>query len=140
MAKKKTKNANPKQIVRDLRDNRKQQKTQREAMVEQITIADAKIDQYDEMINTLDDKFPPLINEINDSIDAVKKAYDDRIDAGCLSPLIWQLQETKEVNSKAYAWAGGNTTFQTWKVVKDPDQRRQINYYGVKYYRYPNRQ
>ena len=30
MAKKKTKNANPKQIVRDLRDNRKQQKTQRE--------------------------------------------------------------------------------------------------------------
>ena len=103
MAKKKTKNANPKQIVRDLRDNRKQQKTQREAMVEQITIADAKIDQFDEMINTLDDKLPPLIGEINDSIDAVKKAYDDRIDADCLSPLIWELQETKEVNSKAYA-------------------------------------
>ena len=137
MAKKKIKKANPKQIVKDLRDNRKQLKTQREAMVEQITIADAKIDQYDEMINTLDDKFPPLINEINDSIDAVKKAYDDRIDAGCLSPLIWQLQEEKEVNSKAYAWSGGNVTFQTWKVVKDPDQRRQINYYGVKYYRYP---
>ena len=100
MAKKKTKNANPKQIVRDLRDNRKQQKTQREAMLEQITIADAKIDQFDEMINTLDDKFPPLIGEINDSIDEVKKAYDDRIDADCLSPLIWELQETKEVNSR----------------------------------------
>ena len=137
MAKKKTKNAKPKQIVRDLRENRKQQKTQREAMLEQITIADAKIDQFDEMINTLDNKFPPLIDEINDSIDAVKKAYDDRIAADCLSPLIWQLQETKEVNSKAYAWAGGNTTFQTWKVVKDPDQRRQINRYGVKYYRFP---
>lgn len=134
---KKTKKANPKQIVRDLRDNRKQLKTQREAMVEQITIADAKIDQYDEMINTLDNKFPPLIDEINDSIDAVKKAYDDRIAAGCLSPLIWQLQEEKQVNSKAYAWSGGSVTFQTWKVVKDPDQRRQINRYGVKYYRFP---
>ena len=57
--KKKTKNANPKQIVRDLRDNRKQQKTQREAMVEQITIADAKIDQFDEMIAPVNAAQPP---------------------------------------------------------------------------------
>ena len=94
-------------------------------MLEQITIADAKIDQFDEMINTLDDKLPPLIGEINDSIDAVKNTYDDRIDADCLSPLIWELQETKEVNSK-HMLGLSNTTFQTWKVVKDPDQRRQI--------------
>ena len=121
--------ADPAKIAKRLRDQRKQQKSQRESMVEQLAIGDAIIDEYDELIDKLDTKNVPLVNEINKSIDDVVSAYDARIDAGCLSPLIWSLVESKTINSKAYQ---GSITKQTWKVVKDPSQRVQLNYYGCK--------
>ena len=83
--------ADPAKIAKRLRDQRKQQKSQRESMVEQLAIGDAIIDEYDELIDKLDTKNVPLVNEINKSIDDVVSAYDARIDAGCLSPLIWSL-------------------------------------------------
>ena len=126
--------ADPAKIAKRLRDQRKQQKSQRESMVEQLAIGDAIIDEYDELIDKLDTKNVPLVNEINKSIDDVVSAYDARIDAGCLSPLVWSLVESRTINSKAYQ---GSITKQTWKVVKDPSQRVQLNYYGCKYYRYP---
>ncbi len=124
--------ANPAEMAKRLREQRKQAKDQVEAMTEQLSIADAIADEYDELIEALDQKTVPLVSEINTSITAVKDAYDARIAAGCLSPLIWQLQKTDTVS----IW-DIEEDIQTWKVVKDPSQRQQINYYGCKYYRYP---
>lgn len=126
--------ANPAEMAKALRMQQGQAKTQIEAMREQITIADAIVDEYDELINGLDQKTVPLVSEINNSITAVKDAYDARIQAGCLSPLIWQLQATTSTPSRPGVVSQET---QTWKVVKDPSQRQQINYYGCKYYRYP---
>lgn len=126
--------ADPAKISKRLRELGQQQQSQRKGMLEQLTISDAIIDEYDEVIDALDVKNVPLVNEINTTIDAVVAAYDARIAAGCLSPLIWQLQESKTISSKAYQ---GSITSQTWKVVKDPSQRVQLNYYGCKYYRHP---
>ena len=128
--------ANPAEMAKRLRQQRNQAKDQVEAMTEQLSIADAIADEYDELIEALDQKTVPLVSEINTSITAVKDAYDARIAAGCLSPLIWQLQKSDTVSF----WNSGLLTqedIQTWKVVKDPSQRQQINYYGCKYYRYP---
>lgn len=124
--------ADPAAMAKRLREQRTQAKSQVEAMTEQLTIADAIADEYDELINALDEKTVPLVSEINATITAVKDAYDARITAGCLSPLIWQLQATDTVS----IW-DVDEEIQTWEVVKDPSQRQQINYYGCKYYRYP---
>ena len=124
--------ANPAEMAKKLRQQRNQAKDQVEAMTEQLSIADAIADEYDELIEALDQKTVPLVSEINTTITAVQDAYDARITAGCLSPLIWQLQTSDTVS----IW-GDDEDIQTWKVVKDPAQRQQINYYGCKYYRYP---
>ncbi|MAA58483.1 MAG: hypothetical protein CL855_08510 [Cryomorphaceae bacterium] len=124
--------ADPAAMAKRLRQQRRQAKSQVEAMTEQLAIADAIADEYDELINALDQKTVPLVSEINTTITAVKDAYDARITAGCLSPLIWQLQATDTVS----IW-DIEEEIQTWKVVKDPAQREQLNYYGCKYYRYP---
>lgn len=126
--------ADPNKISKRLRDTAKQQDKQVKDMKEVLTISDAIIDEYDEVIDALDTKNVPLVNQINSSIDDVVAAYDARIAAGCLSPLIWQQQESKTISSKAYQ---GSVTIETWKVVKDPSQRVQLNYYGCKYYRNP---
>jgi hypothetical protein len=126
--------ADPKKITQRLRDTAKQQDRQVKDMREVLTISDAIIDEYDEVIDALDTKNVPLVNEINSTITTVCGAYDARIAAGCLSPLIWQEQESTTIFSKAY---GGSVDTTTWKVVKDPSQRVQLNYYGCKYYRHP---
>lgn len=126
--------ADPSKISKRLRDTAKQQDRQVKDMKEVLTISDAIIDEYDEVIDALDTKNVPLVSEINSSIKAVCDSYDARIAADCLSPLIWQAQETNTIYSKVY---GGETSTTTWKVVKDPSQRVQLNYYGCKYYRHP---
>tara|TARA_B100001142_G_scaffold323393_1_gene373389 strand:+ start:6409 stop:8013 length:1605 start_codon:yes stop_codon:yes gene_type:complete len=126
--------ANPAEMAKRLREQRRQSKDQVEAMSEQLAIADAIADEYDELIDGLDQKTVPLVSEINSTINAVRDAYDARIEAGCLSPLIWQLQSTESTPGRPGL---DSTESQTWEVVKDPSQRQQINYYGCKYYRYP---
>ena len=129
MAKKKT---DPASIAKKLRETSKDKKRQVDQLKEQLTITDAIIDEYDELINSLDPKTIPLTSEINTAIKAVETAYKARITAGCRSDLIWQLQETKNFIIK-----GINQSQSTYKVVKDPSQYRDIGYYGVKYYRKP---
>jgi hypothetical protein len=126
--------ADPKAIEKRLRDQSTQIKGQVEQLQELLTIQDAILDEYDELIEKCDKKNYPMIPEINTKIKAVSDAYKARIAEGCLSDLTWVLQETKTLTSKAFQ---GNVETQTWKVAKDPAQRVQLNRYGLKYYRYP---
>ena len=122
----------PEKIAKDLRDDFDSMDNQVTQMLEQLTIVDARIDEYDKLINKVDKKMPPLINEINSSLDDVADAYKARIAAGCKSDLAWVLLETKKGNK---ATAGQDTY--VYQVAKDPATRQQLNYYGVKYYRRP---
>ena len=120
----------PKDITQRLRESREQKGDQAKQMQEQLTIIDAVIDEYDELILKMDGKIPPLIKPINVDIKAVETAYRSRVSHGCRSDLVWE----KQVND----WQDNNgTNFETWKVVKDPAQRVTIGYYGGKYWRYP---
>ena len=98
-------------------------------MQEQLTIIDAVIDEYDELILKMDGKIPPLIKPINVDITAVETAYRNRISHGCRSDLAWQQNSVWDDDD------GG--TYQSWTVVKDPSTRVTIGYYGGKYWRYP---
>jgi len=134
MAKKKT---DPASIAKKLRETSKDKKRQVDQLKEQLTITDAIIDEYDELINSLDPKTIPLTSEINTAIKAVENSYKARITAGCRSDLIWQQQSSNTV--RGFNKISGAFTYNVvvWKVVKDPSQYRDIGYYGVKYYRKP---
>jgi hypothetical protein len=122
----------PEKIAKDLRDDFDSMDNQVTQMLEQLTIVDARIDEYDKLINKVDKKMPPLINEINSSLDDVADAYKARVAAGCKNDLAWVLLETKKGNK---ATAGEDSY--VYQVAKDPSTRKQLNYYGVKYYRRP---
>ena len=96
-------------------------------------MTDALIDEYDEIINKLDNKLPPLIDTLNDAITAVQRAYIDRIDHGCRSGLKWVQLENQTYNRKN----SGAFNVQVYEVQKDPDTYTWIGYYGAKYYKYP---
>ena len=126
--------ADPKDIEKRLRDQSTQIKGQVDQLKELLAIKDAILDEYDELIEKLDKKNYPLIQDINTKIKATADAYKARISAGCLSDLAWVKQETKTVDHDAF---DDDIEIETWKVEKDPEQRVQLNRYGLKYYRYP---
>ena len=120
-------------IAKRLRDDRVQKFDQVKQLQEQLTIVDAVIDEYDDLINKLDVKIPPLIEPINTKIKAVETAYRARISHGCRSDLKWILKETKSLRRGG----GGNMNINVWEVMKDPDTYQDIGYYGAKYWKYP---
>ena len=121
--------ADPQAIAKRLRDSKQQSATEAEVIAEQLALKDVIIDEYDELINKLDDKIPPLISPINTKIKAVETAYRARITHGCRSDLAWQLQEP---NNNWY-----DQDVQIYKVVKDPATYKFLGYYGAKYWKYP---
>ncbi len=125
--------ADPAKIAKKLRDQREQKADQVAQLTEQLTLVDAIIDDYDELINKLDDKIPPLIAPINTKIKAVETAYHNRISHGCRSDLKWVLKEEKRIRR----WNSGSQDIQIWECAKDPDTYTDIGYYGAKYWKYP---
>ena len=119
----------PRDITKRLRESREQKKDQVDQMQEQLTIVDAVIDEYDELILKMDGKIPPLIKPINVDITAVETAYRNRISHGCRSDLAWQQNSVWDDNE--------GDSYQSWTVVKDLSTRVTIGYYGGKYWRYP---
>jgi hypothetical protein len=134
-------------IIKSLKEDRESKINQRNATKDLLLLTDVTIDGYDKLIVNMDKPLPDLITDINEKITAVKTAYDARISVNCLSDLKWIkiAEETRKVsffNTGTYGKGGAlgsiNVVYQTWQVKKDPDQYRQINYYGAKYYRRPH--
>ena len=119
----------PRDITKRLRESREQKKDQVDQMQEQLTIIDAVVDEYDELILKMDGKIPPLIKPINVDITNIEIAYKNRISHGCRSDLTWQQNSLWDDDD--------GSSYQSWTVVKDPSTRVTIGYYGGKYWRYP---
>jgi hypothetical protein len=133
-------------IIESMKEDRESKIKQRDATKDLLLLSDVTIDGYDKLIVNMDKPLPDLLEDINEKITNVKTAYDARIAANCLSDLKWIkiAEETRRISfwGSGTAGKGGfgsvNVIYQTWQVKKDPDQYRQINYYGAKYYRRPH--
>ena len=79
----------PEKVAKSLRDDFDSMDNQVQQLLEQLTIVDARIDEYDKLINKVDKKMPPLIDEMNNALDDVADAYKARVAAGCKNDLAW---------------------------------------------------
>ena len=66
-----------------------EKKTQREQLLDQLSLADVEIDELDELIVNIDKDIPPLLAKINEKIDAHVDAYEAWVNHGCKSDLQW---------------------------------------------------
>ena len=123
----------PQAIAKRLRENRETTKKESTALTEQLAIIDAIIDEYDEVINKIDNKIQPLLPPINQKITAVQQAYLNRISHGCRSDLVWQQVDSTNMN----IYGNPNQEVNVFEVTKDPSTFRFLGYYGAKFYKFP---
>ena len=60
-------------IIRELREELKSKKQQREGILDQVALVDAELDKYDALIKNIDKDVVERTNKINDAITPVKK-------------------------------------------------------------------
>ena len=123
----------PQDIAKRLREAREQTKTESTALTEQLALIDVVIDEYDEVINKIDNKIQPLLPPINQKITAVQQAYLARISHGCRSDLVWSQVESGTMN----IYGNNNQEVKIYQVIKDPSTFRFLGYYGAKFYKFP---
>ena len=115
----------PQEIGKRLREQRETTKNETSSLAEQLALTDVKIDEYDELINKIDQKIPPLVDPINQKIRVVQQAYLDRISHGCRSDLIWTQVATNDYHY--YNDDDGPTV--TYEVTKDPNTFRFLGFW-----------
>lgn len=123
----------PQDIAKRLREAREQTKTESVALTEQLALIDVVIDEYDEVINKIDNKIQPLLPPINQKITAVQQAYLNRISHGCRSDLVWQQVDSGTMN----IYGDSDQEVIIYQVTKDPSTFRFLGYYGAKFYKFP---
>lgn len=123
------------QIVNNNNYDIKLKNSQLDAVLNLLSLLDVSIDKVDEIIRKLDLKALPLIDEINVAIKKLEQAYSEMISSGCKSNLIWSLVgKTSWIDQITLGAKAGST----YKVIQDPDQRRLLEYYGIRYYQKPS--
>ena len=123
------------QIVNNTNYDIKLKNAQLKTVLNLLSLLDVSIDKVDEIIIKLDLKALLLIDEINTAIKKLEQAHSAIITSGCKSNLIWSLVgKTSWIDEITLGIKVANT----YKVVKDPDQRRPLEYYGIKYYQKPS--
>ena len=123
----------PQDIAKRLREAREQTKTESTALTEQLALIDVVIDEYDEVINKIDNKIQPLLPPINQKITAVQQAYLARISHGCRRDLVWSQVDSGTMN----IYGNNNQEVKIYQVIKDPSTFRFLGYYGAKFYKFP---
>ena len=123
----------PQDIAKRLREAREQTKTESTALTEQLALIDVVIDEYDEVINKIDNKIQPLLPPINQKITAVQQAYLARISHGCRSDLVWSQVDSGTMN----IYGNNNQEVKIYQVIKVPSTFRFLGYYGAKFYKFP---
>ena len=123
----------PQDNAKRLREAREQTKTESTALTEQLALIDVVIDEYDEVINKIDNKIQPLLPPINQKITAVQQAYLARISHGCRSDLVWSQVDSGTMN----IYGNNNQEVKIYQVIKDPSTFRFLGYYGAKFYKFP---
>ena len=145
-------------LIRDSRNKAAQKVNNIEHFKTQILLTDAEKELYDEGIVAIDSDLVGDINATNDTIQAVKDAYQARIDSGCRTDLFWKVTgistsgggedpvsydfslEVEQLGDVGYATSvthldssGGITTYSAGTVVIGTGNQSD-NLYGLKYY------
>jgi hypothetical protein len=145
-------------LVRDSRNKAIQKVNNINHFKTQILLTDAEKELYDNGIIAIDGDLFGDINSTNDTIQAVKDAYQARIDAGCRTDLFWKITgfstsgggedplsydfslEVDQLGDVGYATSithldssGGITTYTAGTVVVGTGNQSD-NLYGLKYY------
>ncbi len=81
--------AKAQKFIDDIITEIKEKKTQREQLLDQLSLADVEIDELDELIVNIDKDIPPLLDKINVKIQAWADKHEAWIDHGCKSDLEW---------------------------------------------------
>ena len=123
----------PQVIAKRLREARETTKNESTALTEQLAIIDAVIDEYDEVINKLDNKLPGYIQPLNTRVQQVSNAYHARISHGCRNDLTWINVGSGRMNY----FGGGEQDVIVYEVQKDPSTFRFLGFYGAKFYKFP---
>lgn len=145
-------------LVRDSRNKAIQKVNNINHFKTQILLTDAEKELYDNGIIAIDKDLFGDINSTNNTIQAVKDAYQARIDAGCRTDLFWKITgfstsggggspisydfslEVDQLGDVGYATSithldssGGITTYAAGTVVIGTGNKSD-NLYGLKYY------
>lgn len=78
-------------IKKDIKEKKQRNLESIEYFKEEILIADAIKEDYDNAVKSIDVDLLTDINAVNDTLYAVKTAYQNRIDAGCRSDLYFRI-------------------------------------------------
>lgn len=130
-------------FIADAEEELELRKTEKAQLLDQLALYDAKLDEYDAIIENMDRSILPLIDEINAEISKVKSAYDARVTAGCVSDLAWVVTGVEK--KKVLQVYGGSprkvdVTVTTYECKKNPEVAIIYGRWGAKYYRRPKNQ
>lgn len=126
-------------IINDLKEELESVKSQKSALLTQLSLLDVNIDEVDSLVVNIDRDTLPILSKINDAINKVKIAYDNRIISKCRNNLYWELTST--FTTSATASSGGGTfqfTVNKYTAKKNPELYQYLGYHGIKYYSYPS--
>ena len=80
-------------LTDDIREKVKRKEVSLDSIADEIIITDAKKEEYDGAISTLDKRLVIQINEVDQTLADVQTAYQDRINVGCRTDMFWSLAE-----------------------------------------------
>ena len=78
-------------LTDDIREKVKRKEVSLDSIADEIIITDAKKEEYDGAISTLDKRLVIQINEVDQTLADVQTAYQDRINVGCRTDMFWAL-------------------------------------------------
>lgn len=102
---------------------------QRDAILEELALLDLRIDDFDKLIIEIDREALGYSDTLNNAIYNLSNKYNEKIDAGIKSKLIW-----KEVESPLNF---GFSQYKEYECVVDDSQQTVENLTGLKYYKKP---
>lgn len=132
-------------IIKGLEEELGRKIRDREGILDRLSLIDIELDKYDEIIKGIDADAYQYLPAINAAVNAVDAAYEARLNAGCVTNLIWEQQNSWSAFIKDF----GQSTFQSWKVVLNggpPEDGTGAGtgtygytpYHGLKYYSKPS--
>ena len=115
-------------LRKQLNEEIKLKKQERQVILDQLALIDAQLDGLDEVIIKIDTKIPPLIDQINGAVDAIGAAYDARITNNARSNLAWEASEPEVTYTR-----DGQESTQIFTCVNTP--ATSIPKSAAKYYK-----
>ncbi len=94
-------------LTDDIREKVKRKEVSLDSIADEIIITDAKKEEYDGAISTLDKRLVIQINEVDQTLADVQTAYQARVNVGCRTDTFWALTGV----TTSTAGTGSNTHY-----------------------------